>query len=114
MILNLILVKKLQKKSKSYCASVSQNFQSVWMEFGMLLRFVHLTSLILTSCCLISVEGREPYLGDFSLFVFQLFLILRPNVGMGLDLYKLISFKLAGMIDSTEMCSLRPVCMTFI
>ena len=45
--------------------SVCSSCQSVCMEFGILLRPVRLMSINLILSCVISIQGRKPYLCDF-------------------------------------------------
>ena len=53
------------EKAKTSAPVISQSFQSVWMEFGLLLRLVRVMNLILLLLCSCNIQGREPYLCDF-------------------------------------------------
>ena len=69
------------------------------MEFCVLLRLViwWLLSFILT--CLINIEGRSPYLGDF---VMKKETERKMNVGSFSNIFWTISFKFGMMRDTTE------------
>ena len=43
---------------------ISQSFQLIWMEFGVLLRLVSVKNLILSLSLPFNIQGREPYLRD--------------------------------------------------
>ena len=50
------------RKQKLMRQFFSQSFQSVWMEFGMLLRRVGMINLVLILSCPFSIQGRKLYL----------------------------------------------------
>ena len=77
----------------------------IWMEFGILLRYVGVI-LILILSHLISVQGREPYSCDFVQKKF--------NIDLHLDIYWPVSFKLCMMTEKSELYILIPVWMTLI
>ena len=52
-----------QGKGHTFAAMISQSFQSVWMEFDVLLR-LGVMNLILV-CSLFNIQGREPSMCDF-------------------------------------------------
>ena len=47
-------------ESKNFCG----NYQSIWVEFGILLRLVGVMNCMLILFCLFSIQGREPYWCD--------------------------------------------------
>ena len=84
---------------------ISQSFQSIWMECGILLRFVSVINLIFISSCPFVVHGREPYLYYF---------VWKQNLNVGLfsDIWRPIYFKLGMMIRTTKLYMLIPVWIT--
>ena len=78
----------------------AQHFQSIWMEFGILL----LTNLIFFYLFSVSIQGRIPFLCDFTRKTI--------NVGLSLDVFLSFSFELCSMIKTTALYILIPVWMT--
>ena len=92
-----------QGKGHTFAAMISQSFQSVWMEFGVLLRLVGVMNLILVSC-LFNIQGREPSMCDF--------VKKKKKFGLYSDIYRLISFKFDLMIGTTKRNILISIWMT--
>ena len=82
---------------------ISQCSQSVWIEFGLVLRLVSQMNLIFLVFGLINIQGREPYIHKF---------IGNKKVGLHLNIYRLISFKLDMMTIIAEIHNFIPVWMT--
>ena len=65
-------------------------------EFCMLSRLDGLLKLMLNLLCIIDIQGRELFAGDFMKSIF--------DVGFWRDAYELISLQLGVVIDITEHC----------
>ena len=72
------------------------------MEFGVLLRFVGVMNFILILSRPFIIQGREPYLSDFVTKDNKEEKEEEETVGFYSDIYRLISFKLSMMIESTK------------
>ena len=70
-LINLDLESRSQecRKAKTFAPIISQSFQSMWMEFGILLRLAGVMDLIHILVGLFTIQRREPY---FSTYVFLL------------------------------------------
>ena len=100
----------ISRKQKVSAPFISQIFQWIQMEFGMLLRLVcGLMSLILTLSHLISIQGTELNLANF---------VIKKTLTFGFhsDIFRSISFKLCIVTDTAILYCLMPVGMilTFI
>ena len=90
------------KKVSTFAAIISQSFQTICMEFGILLRLVGVMNVIL-----FNIQERESYFCDF--------VIKKPptfSVDFYSDIYWPISFKLGVLIENTKLCILIPVSKT--
>ena len=93
------------KKAKDYLPIISQNFQSIWMEFGVLSRLVGVMNLILILShlfkgedltCMISFSKKKKYIGLYS------------------DIYWPISCRLCIIVETNELYILISAWMTLI
>ena len=84
------------EKANTSAPAISPSFQSIGIEFGMLLILVGVMNLILILSCPFNIQGREPNLYDF---------VKKKNFNVGLysDIYRLISFKLCMLIKTTKL-----------
>ena len=64
---DLDLASRLQEceKAKTDVPNISQSFQWIWMEFGILFRIVSEMNVIFIRSRLFHIQWREPYSGDF-------------------------------------------------
>ena len=71
------------EKTKTCMLSISQSFQSIWMEFLKLFRLVSVMNLLLILSRPLNIQGRKPHLSDF--------VKKKPfNVGLYADIYCLL------------------------
>ena len=76
----------MPKRKNNSGPVISQRFQSISIQFVILIRLVCIINLILNLSCPFVIQRRKSYLFDF----------IKKNVNVGLysDIYTLISFKL--------------------
>ena len=96
-------------KAKTSVPVISQSFRSILMEYGILFRLATVMNLRLILPCPFNVQGRKPYL-------YMISFEKNINVRLFSDIYRLISFKLCMMIETTEQYILISVlvALTFI
>ena len=108
------------KKLKNFVPIVSQSWEWIWIEFGMLLRLVGLVNLVLILAGPISFQWRES--NDFVQKKNTNKKKKNPpktqtskqnkkhfNVGMHSYIYRLISLKLGMLMNTTKLYTLIPV-----
>ena len=90
------------KRSKKLAHPFSCNFfLLIWIQFSLLPQPVLVSKLILNMIHVISIQGREVYLCDFIRYTF--------NIGLCMDAYELICFKLVIMLDKTKVYSISMI-----
>ena len=55
------VIQRHRSESKNSLPIISPTFQSIWIEFGILLRLVDVMNLIIMLSCPFSIQGRELY-----------------------------------------------------
>ena len=83
------------EKARNSVPVITQSFQSVVMEFGVLLRLCGVTNFMLIVSHSLNIQGRDAYLYDF--------ININFNIGLYSDIYRPVSFKLGMMIESTKL-----------
>ena len=92
-------------KANTSAPIISQSFQSIWMEFGTVLRFVDVVNVILN---LLSIW----YVRERTVLKFFFFFFFYPNTGLHSDVYRLISVKLDMIIEIFKLYIFILVWMT--
>ena len=91
--LTLIQGHRCVRKEKKSALIISQSFQSIWIESGLLSSLVSVANLMFILFRSFNILGREPDLRD----------LIKNNINIGLysDIYGPISFKLGLIVRST-------------
>ena len=80
------------KKAKISATVISQSFQSLWMEFGKLLRLVSFMNLVLSLSHSISTQGRETCSCDLDIPAFPCVTLTSICIQGKLDAVQVIVF----------------------